>query len=409
MGIDVRITTTGVLVLVTLFALMLVRRLRPSADPSVSPPRQNHAALAVELACLVVLAVVSVAFLRFTAASHLDVWDGWAMWGPKAHALFVEGDIWGPVFRDPAYGMQHQEYPVLLPALEALSADAIGRYDLALIDIEPGVVLVALGWGVWAALRLAIPGVAAAAVALALTGAAPLVANAAANYADTVIAAFTALGLLCLFVWLMDGSAPMLVLAGMFLAAAASTKMEGLLFAVCSVAAAIAVARGFRRPLRSLAALAIGVLAIPLLWIAVDRLNGAGGDNVDGRVLRDPGYAAEAASRIPVAADGLLRAVVDAWPLASVGIVGAVLLACIARLWWHVLFVGLWGALVFSALLVVYYTSPAPVDWLLVTAGDRVVFSLVVGLAAVAPILVARSLTRVRSERAGDGDAVRAR
>ena len=55
--------------------------------------------------------------------------------GPKAHALYVEGDVWGSVFREPAYLMQHQEYPILLPALEALTARALGRFDPALIDI----------------------------------------------------------------------------------------------------------------------------------------------------------------------------------------------------------------------------------------------------------------------------------
>ena len=78
------------------------------------------------------------------------------MWGPKAHALFVEGDVWGAVFREPAYLMQHQEYPILLPALEALTASALGRFDQALIDIGPAIVLVAFGWAAWALLRLVI-------------------------------------------------------------------------------------------------------------------------------------------------------------------------------------------------------------------------------------------------------------
>ena len=73
--------------------------------------------------------------------------------------------------------MQHEEYPDALPGARSPVADAIGRFDPALVDIEPAVVLVLVGWAAWACSGSRAPGVAAA-VALALTGAAPLVANA---------------------------------------------------------------------------------------------------------------------------------------------------------------------------------------------------------------------------------------
>ena len=42
----------------------------------------------------------------------------------------------------------------------------------------------------------------------------------------------------------------------------------------------------------------------------------------------------------------------------------------------------------FVSLVAVYYASVAPIDWLLATSADRVVFSLVLGLATCAPVLV---------------------
>ena len=345
---------------------------------------------------LIGLAVLSARILRLAAASDLNQWDGWAMWGPKAHALFAEGDVWGAVFREPAYVMQHQEYPILLPALEALTATAVGRFDPALIDIGPAIVLVAFGWAAWALLRLVIRGPAAAAVALALTGSTPLIANATANYADSVVAAFGALGVVCLFLWLSTGAVPVLLLSVVFLAATVSTKAEGILFVVCALVAAAAAARGFGRSIRTTAIVGGCVLAVPAFWAVVDRLNGPGADNVEARAFVDPRFMIDAAGRIPESAGTLLDEIGTGWPLVSIAVLLALIVACLARAWWHALFVGLWALLTFSALVVVYYSSTAPADWLLATSADRVVFTLVLVLATVAPLLVAPALGTAR-------------
>ena len=396
-GIDVRLLTTAVLAVVALLlAWPIVRRRRPGIG-SLAGRSSGRVGGAFELAALAALAVLSVAIIRLNAATALDAWDGWAMWGPKAHALFVEGDVWGPVFTQPEYAMQNQQYPVLLPALEALSAGAFGRFDPTLIDIEPAAVLVAFGWGAWAILRLVVFPAVAAAVSLALTGAAPLIANSAANYADSSVAAFTALGLLCLLVWLTHGSSATLVLAGLFLAAAASTKAEGLAFALGAIVTAAVTARGFGRSVRSTLACGMGVVAVPAVWAVVDRLNGRGPKNVDAAAFVDPGAMLDAADRIPTAASRMLAEIVHAWPLASMAAVIAVLAVCAAGLWWHAAFVVVWAALAFSTLVGVYYSSTLPIDWYLGTSADRVVFSIVLGTATTAPVLVAATWERARA------------
>ena len=389
-GIDVGPLTTGVLALVALLVAWVVLRGRQSGVGELAIARSGMVGRALELVALALLAVLSVRILRLGAATGLDVWDGWAMWAPKAHALYVEGDVWGPVFTDPAYGMQHEEYPVLLPALEALASGAIGRFDAPLADIEASVALVAFGWAAWAILRVVVMPAVAAATALVLTGSTPLIENAAAGYADTVVATFTALGLLCLGVWLVRGSGVTLVLAGLFLSAAASTKSEGLLFVLAAVAAAAVVARGFGRSLRSVALLGAGAFAVPVVWMVVDRLNGPGAENVDTGALVDPGYWAREADRIPTAAGRLVDEIADGWPIASFLALLAICAALAARLWWEALFVGLWSGLAFSALVAVYFTSTAPIGWHLATSADRVVFSIVLGAATVSPVLAAR-------------------
>jgi hypothetical protein len=120
----------------------------------------------------------------------------------------------------------------------------------------------------------------------------------------------------------------------------------------------------------------------------------SGAKNIDGSVLTDPGAAVDAANHIPTAAGRLMSVIADGWPLASVGAVMAIAAGFIARLWWSALFVVLWGALAFAALVGVYFASIAPIDWYLKFSADRVVFSIVLGLATVAPVLAAQAWER---------------
>ena len=106
---------TGLLSVAALLSAGFVVGRRAPELGSLSAPRSGRVSLAVELVALFLLAALSTRVLLLAAATDLDLWDAWAMWGPKAHALFVEGDIWGPVFSDREYVMQHPEYPVLLP------------------------------------------------------------------------------------------------------------------------------------------------------------------------------------------------------------------------------------------------------------------------------------------------------
>ena len=192
----------------------------------------------------------------------------------------------------------------------------------------------------------------------------------------------------------------MLVLAGLFLTAGAMTKSEGLLFAVAAIVAALAVARGFGRSLRTAVTFGGAVLVVPALWAVVDRLNGPGAKNVDASTLLHPGETAEAADRIPAATTRLLDEILDGWGLAALVVLGAVAAACSARQWFPALFVALWGALAFLALVTVYFLGTAPIDWHLATSADRVVFSVVLATATSAPVLVGLAWEQVLAERA---------
>ena len=385
-GADIGLVTTAIAAAAVVVAAAVLARRRSWQAP-LPVVRAGRLGRVVEAVALLALAGLSVAVVRLAAATGLDQWDGWALWGAKAHALYAGGDVWSPVFTEPEYVMQHQEYPVLLPALEALSAEALGRFDPVLIDVEPAVVLVAFGWAVWGLLRLVTHPALAAVAALALTGSAPLATNAGSNYADTVVASFVALGLLCLFVWLTRSVAPggtlFLVLAGLFLAAAALTKGEGLLFALAGLATALLLARRLGRRRRDVLVLGCGVLGVALAWALVDRLNGPGARNVDLGGALD----SDAVDRLTLATERLADELVDGWPVAGLAVVAALGLAVVARVWLPGLFLAVWTLLSFGALVAVYVVSVNPIDWHLGTSADRVVFSIALGAATLAPAL----------------------
>jgi len=91
-----------------------------------------------DLAPLAVLAVAGV-YLGAMARSFavLPIWgsDGWAIWGTRAKALYDLGTANAAPFTDPIYpALQH---PLWVPAMEAVDARFMGRYDVALIDLQP--------------------------------------------------------------------------------------------------------------------------------------------------------------------------------------------------------------------------------------------------------------------------------
>ena len=382
-GIDVGLASGALIAVVLLGGIAIAAsRLSPASLPE--PVGAGRVGRAAEGVALALLALLSLAIVRLAVATPLDQWDGWAIWGTKSHALYAGGDVWSPVFTDAPYFMLHQEYPVLFPALEALSAEALGRFDPMLIDVQAAAVVVAFGWAAWALLRLAVHPALAAAAALALTGSAPLATNAGANYADTVVASFTSLGILGLFLWLTRGASLVLVPAAVFLAAAALTKGEGLLFVLAGLVTSLVLARRFDRPLRTVVTFGVAVLALPLVWAVVDRMNGPGARNVEPGAVLDP----DAYGRIPTAAGRLLEEVAGGWTLTTLVVIVSLVAACLARTWSEGAFVGLWATLSFAALVAVYFASVNELDWLLGTSADRVVFSLVLGAGTLAPVLV---------------------
>ncbi len=87
-----------------------------------------------ELLLALCLVIVATAAAYLTMASDLG-WDGLAIWGLKAKAIFTEGGVSQTLFHDLSRQWSHLDYPLLLPATEAWVYHFLGRVDEQLVKV----------------------------------------------------------------------------------------------------------------------------------------------------------------------------------------------------------------------------------------------------------------------------------
>jgi hypothetical protein len=349
----------------------------------------------VEVGLLCALGVVGVAIVRLFAVSSLGQWDGWAIWGLHAHALYADGTATGPVFTSPVYGGGHPEYPILFPTLEALFGEATGRFDPTLILVLPALMLIFVAVALWAVLRTVIPPALAAATALAVMGTPAIVESFRGNYADGAVSTIAALGALCLLIWVVSGSSASLALASALLACSGLIKTEGLMFSLAAVIAALIAASGQGTPLRPLAPATFAIAAPAVAWMALVHFRGVQSTSYRLAFLSDPGYLESNGYRFTRAASAMLNDVGRSWTLPAALLIPAICLAILARRAWPAVFLLVWTAISFIGLAISYLISTAPIEWHLATSSSRVVFTLAVGTAVLAPIVAVDAWDRL--------------
>jgi hypothetical protein len=358
-----------------------IERLRRSSRGGLRLTRPSPAAL-LGLAVLVAL------FLRAWPAFRvrpLDEYDGWAMWAMKGHALALFGGADPRLFAEPSIAFLHLDYPLFLPALEALGYRAAGGFDPQLMHVQ--------------FLLLGVAGIAA--IAWVLRGLAPswvvwstIVAIAAAPnvllrlltaYADIPLALLAAAGLAALARWLLTREPFLLGLATLLFAASALTKNEALLFVGAAYVAALAADLRRWRPL-VLSALVVEAALLP--WQVYGKLEDIHSDSAVAAGLRldniHPGV-------IPIAFRRLVsESLVPAhWALLGPLFLVALAVAALRRSR-IALFAGVWSLLSLVALTWIYVASPYEYSQYLDSSSDRVVSTLVLGAAALVPVLVGR-------------------
>jgi hypothetical protein len=337
-------------------------------------------------AVLAVTAAFVVPAFRLATVKPLYAIDGFGIWGLRAHALYLFGHPIPAVFANPAY--QALQHPLLLPALEALDARAMGTFDGTLVQIQLVGFAVAFVGGAWGLLRDRVPPLLLAAVLLAVITTPTFIYQLQSNYADVPLALFIALGVATLALWLRRGGEGLLPAAALFLGAAALTKNEGEMFSLTAFAAAAFVAQ--RAQLRSLALAALFVIAVDLpwrIWLWAHHVKIA---EYSLSNLFSPSYLYDRRGRVGPSAHELLRQLLrfEAWsyvlPLVLLGLAGALLV----RRYRPAAFAGLWLLLSFAGLVAIYWISTNKVGSHLADSSDRTIDSLVFGGALLVPVLL---------------------
>jgi hypothetical protein len=202
------------------------------------------------------LAVAFASAALLAVRQPLSLGDYLAVWGLKARAVHVSGEL-SSVFRvDPAGEFSHPEYPPLWPLVLAGTAKLVGRYDELWLALLRPLLLALAAWLTCARTRAPLPWRLLAAAALVLL---PYFQSAAyAGYAEALLLVFVLAALLILESPSPTPFTP--VAAGILLALAALTKQEGLVVLVVVTVALLASRRRRDAPIAGGLGLGLGLL-----------------------------------------------------------------------------------------------------------------------------------------------------
>jgi len=362
-------------------------------------PRPSWPALGAAAALAAVLAEYARAF----AVAPLNRYDAWAIWALKGHALYAFGWADPTVFAGSEYRFANLDYPLLLPSLEAVDFRAMGAFDTRLLHLQFLFVLVAA----LAALGTVLAGRVHPLVVWLLLGAvalAPAVFDQLLTaYADLPLALVYAVGLAAAGRWLLTDERWALAVAALCFAGVLLLKNEGTLFVAAAFVGLFAAAYRRWKPLA--VAAAVGALVL-LPWKVYVRLHHLTDINYQ---LRDSLHPHKLGVG-PIAFRTLAREMFDPrqWGLLMPIFVVLLLFAALRGRRLLALFAAVTVFLSWLGLSWIYVISHFEYSSYLGSTKSRVVASVVLGAAALIPLLAAssdeRQLLVARQARDTDAD-----
>jgi hypothetical protein len=398
-----RLSLAGVVLLTVVTCAAGATRLRRESARARPSERRSLGWLdaAAGIAALVLVAAVTARGVETLHVKPLVEYDGWAMWGMKARAIAELGAADPDVFASDAYTRLHIEYPLLLPALHALPLQVADGFNSNTVIVSCLAVGLAGLLGLWALFFDRVrPAILLPALA-AIVAAPAFLLQLGTGYADIPLAVFVACGVGAAARWLVDKDTSWLALATLFLSAAVLTKNEGLLFAAAGYISLLAVASGRRRAVAVSAAVCALVFAP---WRAYITVHGLGAPDYDLSSSFDLPWVLGRLDRVEPAARGLLHQARDPRQfgyLLMLAVVATLVAFVLARPRSLALLAAGFGVLSFAGLTWIYVLTPNDVDFYLETNAKRIVASLVMGLAALTPLLVEESVRALGSRRRG--------
>ena len=254
--VHVSVGWIGLAVLAVLAAAAGGRRLWETELPAMRRPTWPSVAGAA-----VVLAVL-VEYGRAFVVAPLNRYDAWAIWALKGHALYAFGWADPAVFAGSAYRFANLDYPLWLPAIEALDFHAMGAFDTRVLHLQFLLFLAAALAALAALLRDLVPPVLLWCSLVAIALAPAVFDQLLTAYADVPLALIFAVGAAAAGRWLVTNERWSLALAALCYAGALLTKNEGGLFVLGAFLGLLVAARTRWRALAVAAAVDV-LLVLP--------------------------------------------------------------------------------------------------------------------------------------------------
>jgi len=348
------------------------------------------------LAATAALAALLADYARAFAVAPLNRYDAWAIWALKGHALYSFGWADPAIFAGASYRFANLDYPLLLPSLEALDFHAMGAFDTRLLHLQFLLLLVAA----LAALATVLAGRVPTALLCATLGAvalAPAVFDQLLTaYADLPLALIFAVGVAAAGRWLVTNERWPLAVATLCFAGALLTKNEGTLFVAAAFVALLAAAHRRWRALAVAAAVDVLVLLPWKLYVHVHNLQDINYS------LTDSFDAHHVSGRLgvgPIAFRTLAGEMADPrqWGLLAPLFVVLLVLAALSGARALAVFGAALVALSWLGLSWIYVVSHFEYSSYLDSTKERVVASVVLGAAALTPLLAVEAWTSARA------------
>ena len=390
--VHVAVGWIGLAVLAACAVAAAVWRLRGTARPV--PKRPGW----VDVTGTAAFVALVVEYARAFRVALLNRYDAWAIWALKGHALYSFGWADPVVFAGASYRFANLDYPLLLPSLEAIDFRAMGSFDTRLLHVQFLLFLVAAVLALVALLRDVVPPLLLWVSVLALAVAPAVFDQLLTAYADLPLALVFGVGVAAVGRWTSTNERWALAVATLCFGGALLTKNEGSLVVLAVFLGLLLVARRRWRALAAAAAVDVALVVPWRIYTSVQHIHDINYSLLDSF---DYGHIHGRAGVGPIAFRTLGGQMLDPgqWGLlvpisATIVIValatGPRKLALFALVWTLVSWLGLsW----------IYVISHYEYSYYLDSTKERVVASIVVGLAALTPLIAAEAWTGARGIR----------
>jgi hypothetical protein len=379
---------TGLGILAALSLGLCAWRLKGTERPSWRRPGW------IDTAGFAALVALVIDYGRAFRVAPLNRYDAWAIWALKGHALYALGWADPLVFAGASYRFANLDYPLLLPSLEAVDFRSMGAFDTRLLHVQFLLFLVAALLALFALLRDRVPSLVLWPSLFALALAPAVFDQLLTAYADLPLALVFGVGVGAAGRWVITNERWALALATFCFAGALLTKNEGSLF-VLAVFLGLLVAAHTRWRALAFAACADLLLLLPWrIYVHSHQLrdiNYSLGDSFD------YGHVHSRLGAGPIAFGTLAEQMLDPQQWGLLVAIFAALLAAALLLGPRALplFALVWTIVAWLGLSWIYVISRLEYSSYLDSTKERIVASIVVGSAALVPLLAAESWTRL--------------